>query len=97
MLVRRLKHPEWKLPQILVVDGSTAQKNAAERILTKLELVIPVVAVVKDEHHKPIRLIASKKLLATYQSDILLANAESHRFALSFHKKLRGKRLLASH
>jgi excinuclease ABC subunit C len=95
MLVRRLKHPEWKLPQILVVDGSTAQKNAAERILTKLELVIPVVAVVKDEHHKPIRLIASKKLLETYQSDILLANAESHRFALSFHKKLRGKRLLA--
>ncbi len=95
VLTRRLAHTEWKMPQIIVVDGSTAQKNVAEHVLTKMNMVIPVVAVVKDDRHKPIRLIAAKKLLAAYENDILLANAESHRFALQYHQKKRNKRALA--
>lgn len=94
VLTRRLQHPEWPFPQILVVDGSTAQKNAAEHVLQKANVVIPVVAVVKDDRHKPIRLIAAKKLLEMYENDILLANAESHRFALQYHQKKRNKRAL---
>jgi excinuclease UvrABC nuclease subunit len=95
ILTRRLNHLEWPLPQIIVVDGSTAQKNVAEHVLRKLELLIPVVAVVKDEQHRPTRLIASKKLLEVYQNDILLANAESHRFAITYHKLKRNKRALS--
>ncbi len=86
---RRLQHPEWPFPQIIVVDGSTAQKNAAEHVLRKAEVLIPVVAVVKDERHKPVRLIAAKKIIEKHEHAILLANAESHRFALQYH---RGKR-----
>jgi excinuclease ABC subunit C len=89
ILTRRLLHDEWLLPQLIVVDGSTAQKNAAERVLRKRELMIPVVAVVKDEHHKPIKLVGAPKLIAKHQDAILLSNAEAHRFSLSFHKKLR--------
>jgi len=95
ILTRRLQHLEWPLPQIIVVDGSTAQKNAAEHVLRKMELLIPVVAVVKDDRHKPIRLIAARKLLEAYQNDILLANAESHRFAITYHKEKRNKRALS--
>jgi len=95
ILSRRLNHLEWPLPQIIAVDGSTAQKNAAEHVLRKLELLIPVVAVVKDEHHKPIRVVASRKLLEMYQNDILLANAEAHRFAITYHKLKRNKRALS--
>ena len=40
LLERRLLHPEWQLPQIIVVDGSTAQKNAAEFVLKKHEKLI---------------------------------------------------------
>ena len=94
ILTRRLAHPEWPLPQIIVVDGSTAQKNAAEYVLRKHDMLIPVVAVVKDEKHRPVRLIAARKLLETYENDILLCNAESHRFALQFHEKRRNKRAL---
>jgi excinuclease ABC subunit C len=43
VLERRLNHPEWPLPQIIVVDGSTAQKNAAEAVLRATGHVIPVV------------------------------------------------------
>jgi len=87
VLSRRLKHGEWPLPHVLVVDGSTAQKNAAERVLKTYQLVIPVVGVVKDAKHKPVRLIGQKKILEAHQEEILLANAESHRFAIGFHRQ----------
>lgn len=89
VLERRLEHPEWPYPQIIVVDGSTAQKNAAEHVLRKAGILIPVVAVVKDDRHKPIRLIAAKKLLEQHEQAILFANAESHRFAITYHRSKR--------
>lgn len=95
VIERRLQHPEWPFPQILVVDGGTAQKNAAEFILRKHALVIPVVAVVKDEKHKPQRLIGQKRLLELHQQSILLANAESHRFAIAYHRDKRRKRAIS--
>lgn len=94
ILERRLSHKEWPVPQVIVVDGSTAQKNVAEYVLKKLEIVIPVIAVVKDEKHNPKRLLGSAKLINTYKNDILLANAEAHRFAIAFHRAKRDKKLL---
>lgn len=93
MLERRLNHPEWHLPQLIVVDGGRAQKNAAESVLKKTELVIPVVAVTKDEKHKPKSLSGSKKIIEAHKNDILLANAEAHRFSITYHRSKRGKRL----
>ncbi len=89
VLERRLNHPEWPLPQLIVVDGSTAQKNAAEHVLRKLGITIPVVAVVKDDRHKPIRLIGPTALLKTHKESILHANAEAHRFSITYHRKTR--------
>ncbi|NCN11799.1 GIY-YIG nuclease family protein [Candidatus Kaiserbacteria bacterium] len=91
VLSRRFTHTEWAQPQIVVVDGSTAQKNVAEQVLKEYGLVIPVVAVVKDDHHKPIRLIGQKALLSVHQQSILHANAESHRFAITYHRQKRRK------
>ena len=88
---RRLLHPEWPMPQIIVVDGATAQKNAAEAVLRLNKMVIPVVAVVKDDRHKPIRLIGQKDLLEQHKEAILHANAESHRFAITYHRLKRDK------
>ncbi|MCD5381185.1 MAG: GIY-YIG nuclease family protein [Candidatus Pacebacteria bacterium] len=92
IIARRIKHPEWPMPQVLVVDGSTAQKNVAEKILRQNSLVIPVVAVVKDEKHNPIRLMGQKKLLDLHKDSILLANSESHRFAIVYHRNMRKQR-----
>ncbi|MEK7579052.1 MAG: UvrB/UvrC motif-containing protein [Patescibacteria group bacterium] len=89
ILDRRFGHPEWPLPRCIVVDGSTAQKRAAERVLLRLGLLIPVVAVVKDERHRPQRLLGDARLTHTHASAIITVNAEAHRFALSFHRKKR--------
>ena len=94
MLERRLKHPEWSFPQIIVVDGNSVQKRAAELVLRQSGFVIPVVAVVKDDKHKPTRLIGQSDILETHKNSILLANAESHRFAITYHRNKRRKNLL---
>src|SRR3989344_4107676 len=52
-LSRRLAHIEWKMPDLIVVDGGTAQKRVMERVLRSNLIQIPVVSVVKDERHKP--------------------------------------------
>lgn len=95
MLERRLLHPEWPYPQLIVVDGNSVQKRAAERVLKKSGVVIPIVAVVKNDKHKPERLIGTKKLLEEWQHAMLLANAEAHRFSITFHRSKNRKRLFS--
>ncbi len=94
ILTRRLKHSEWPLPEILVVDGAKLQYEVAERILHEAGLAIPVVGVVKDSRHQPERLIGPESLIERFEKEILLVNSEAHRFALTFHRKRRGKEFL---
>ncbi len=89
ILNRRILHTEWSMPDLIVVDGSTAQLNVAERVLKEHGYVIPVVGVVKDEHHKPKHCIGPKNLIAEHEKNIMHANAEAHRFAITFHRSKR--------
>jgi excinuclease ABC subunit C len=93
VLDRRLNHPEWLLPKLIVVDGGKAQKNMAERVLTKFGYQIPVVAVVKGLGHKPKDILGKGEIVSKKESDILLANSESHRFALKYHRERRSKNI----
>ena len=94
ILERRFTHPEWQFPDILVVDGNIIQRNAAQAVLTKLGMSIPIISVVKDKHHKPREITGKQELIEAHKLGILLANSEAHRFALSFHKNTRSKRML---
>jgi len=93
VLRRRFSHTEWPLPDIVVVDGNIIQKNAAESLLKELNLDIPVAAVVKDDRHKAAGILATAKIEGNYKFDILLANAESHRFAINYYRNLARKRM----
>ena len=95
MLSRRLAHAEWPLPRVFVVDGGKGQLNAARSILRDAGIGIALVGVVKNAKHQPERLIGDERAIAAHQKDILLANAEAHRFAITWHKKRRAKRLTA--
>jgi excinuclease ABC subunit C len=89
ILERRLRRGEWELPDLIVVDGGVIQRNAALFVLEKMNLNIPVVGVVKDDRHKPKEIIGDLQLKEKYKKEILLANAEAHRFAVEFQKKRR--------
>jgi excinuclease ABC subunit C len=92
-LERRLTHPEWTFPKVIVVDGSTAQMRRAQSVLKKAGVGIPIVGVVKDEHHRPIHLRGDTKAIVAHEKDILLANSEAHRFAIAWHRKRNRKSL----
>lgn len=91
VLSRRLVHTEWPLPRVFVVDGGKGQLNAARGILKDAGIGIALVGVVKNARHQPERLIGNERSIAAHQKDILLANAEAHRFAISWHRKRRQK------
>ncbi len=87
ILSRRLGHDEWPLPRLIAVDGAVAQLNVARSVLAHYGMSIPVVGVVKDEKHRPRRIDGDRELVAKHGRDILLANAEAHRFAVRYHRK----------
>ncbi|QQR78941.1 MAG: hypothetical protein IPJ68_01565 [Candidatus Moraniibacteriota bacterium] len=94
ILTRRLAHSEWTLPELIVVDGALLQSDVATRILKKRGLTIPVVGVVKNAKHRPDRIIGPRGLVKRFEHDILLANAEAHRFAIGFHRKKKREQFL---
>ena len=91
VLTRRLSHQEWTYPSLIVVDGGALQKKAAEEIVRLQGRAISVVAVKKNEKHRPEEILGDETLIHTYKREILLANSEAHRFAIKYHRKLRGK------
>lgn len=88
ILNRRLGHPEWPLPKAFVVDGGKTHKKAAEEVLKEVGIGVPVVAVVKDEKHRPREVLGGLRS-GIKDADAVLANSEAHRFALNRHRKAR--------
>jgi excinuclease ABC subunit C len=91
IMLRRFNHKEWRYPDLIVIDGGVGHKQTAEKVLATLGLFIPVVSVVKDERHKPKDILGRPDLVDSHKKEILLANSESHRFAIGYHKLLRNR------
>ena len=94
VLTRRLNHPEWPLPEILVVDGGVGQLNVAIKVLKKhlpaeTFSKIKIVSVVKDDRHKAREILGGETFSKTLQKNIFLLNQDTHRFAIKFHRDKR--------
>ncbi|MDO8493491.1 MAG: hypothetical protein Q7S19_03045 [bacterium] len=88
VLERRLNHPEWRFPDLIVVDGGKLQVAVAEDIMKRDGLLIPIVGVVKDEHHRPKNILGDVEIIKKYERKILLANNEAHSYAINYFRKL---------
>lgn len=91
VLRRRFGHKEWTHPDLLVIDGGTAQKRRAEKVMKELGISVDIVSVVKDERHKAKAILGNREVAESYKRGILIANAESHRFAVAYHRLLRDR------
>ncbi len=95
VLSRRLNHKEWGLPNLIVVDGGKGQISSAQKALFEHDFEIPIIGIAKREellitsNFKIIKL--SKKSPAL--NLVKRIRDEAHRFAISYHRKLRAKRL----
>jgi len=88
VLSRRFNHPEWGLPDSILIDGGKAQLNAALSI-TK----IPAMALAKRKNELHMKNLEKPILLKTLPREvfnlILQLRDEAHRFARKYHHKLR--------
>lgn len=98
-LLRRSNHPEWGLPDLLIIDGGKGQLRAA---LTAWQHKTPIISIAK----KPDRIIipsqnGSYHVIKLNQRNPALkliqqVRDESHRFSKKQHTKLRRKKMLKS-
>lgn len=88
-------------PDLIMMDGGQTQINVCKEVLESLELDIPVMGMVKDDFHKSRAILYEgeeyelKNYRDLYTFVSTLQN-EVHRFAISYHKSLRGKTMIKS-
>ena len=90
-----------RLPDVIMMDGGRGQVNMALEVLEKLEMSIPVCGMVKDDHHHTRGLYYNNVELPidTHSEGFHLITRvqdEAHRFAIEYHKSLRGKKEIHS-
>jgi excinuclease ABC subunit C len=92
----------WPLPDLIIIDGGKGQLNAVLKVLKSMKLDIPLIAISKGDglrsalapdkiffpgEKKPLELPLASPALHL----IKRVRDEAHRFAISYHRKLRGK------
>lgn len=98
----RLLKERGKFPDLLIVDGGWLQIEAAKEIIDALEVSITVCGLVKDDNHRTSNLMDSEgRVLAVSKESSLFflltqMQDEVHRFAISYHRRLRGKGMTKS-
>lgn len=85
-----------KFPDLLLMDGGRGQVNIALSVLDELHIDIPVCGMVKDDNHRTRGLYFRNVELPidTHSEGFKLITRiqdEAHRFAIEYHRSLRGK------
>ena len=83
-------------PDLILMDGGRGQVNVALAVLAKLNLQIPVCDMVKDDSHRTRGLYYNNVEIPIDRHSegfklITRIQDEAHRFAIEFHRKLRGQ------
>ncbi len=96
---RRFRGAEGPLPDLVIIDGGKGQLSAALAVIRGLGVAVPVVGLAKEFEHifregesEPLILPRSSQALFLVQR----IRDEAHRFAITYHRKLRARRNLVS-
>lgn len=108
VMYRRLKRAREgdpgfsRYPDIMFIDGGLGQVHAVKAVMDAFRLTIPVVGLAKDDAHRTRTVVftdgseidlKSEPLLFSYAGNI---QEEVHRFAITFHRGTRGKKMTHS-
>ncbi len=86
-------------PDLLLIDGGVEHANVAVDALHELNLSMPVFGMVKDDRHRTRALVTPQgQEIAIDSNQTVFAfigtiQEETHRFAITYHRSLRSKRL----
>ena len=99
----RMVEEDSKLPDLIIVDGGKGQMSIAREVIDNLHININIAGLVKNNHHKTSALLFGfPQMEVGVKADSELfrfleqMQEEVHRVAISFHKKKRSKRQIAS-
>ena len=104
-LLRRFAHYKAgdkgfaQAPDLLLIDGGIQHANVAMEALGELDLMFPVFGMVKDDRHRTRALVTPEgREIAIDSNPAVFAfigniQEETHRFAITYHRQLRSKRL----
>ena len=101
VIERRLKHEEWQLPDLVILDGGENQINAVKDLLDQKN--IPVIGRNKSGDHTrnaDVNIVIPGQGVFNINKDSHVAkliariDEESHRFAITYHRLLRRKNML---
>jgi excinuclease ABC subunit C len=94
---RRLKHKEdWPFPDLFIVDGGKGQVSSVRKVFEEMGITRPIIGLAKREETivtsdlKEISLPKHSPALHL----IMRIRDEAHRFAITYHRKLRSKAAL---
>lgn len=103
VLTRRLAHKEWGYPDLIVIDGGKGQLSAALKALdkykiqnTRYKIYVAAIAKKHNELFLPGRStpLLLKDMPQHVSNLILHIRDEAHRFAISYHRLLRKKKMI---
>jgi excinuclease ABC subunit C len=98
VLTRRFRN-SWRKPDLVLVDGGIGQVHVAVSVLHELDLGIPVIGIAKGPERKRDDLVCDSrhmdlcKLCEQYKPLLVHVRDEAHRFAVTYHRQVRGTTL----
>ncbi len=95
---RRLAQFIGEKPDLLLIDGGKGQLSSARQAIKELNLEIPVLAFAKrsDQLYYKIDQIVSIPCSSPALKLLRYIRNEAHRFAITYHRKLRGRKIKSS-
>jgi excinuclease ABC subunit C len=100
VLNRRLNHDEWPMPDLFLIDGGRPQVSAAKKVLAERGVPAALIGLAKGPERKRNDVILGSNTrplllwLEGHRKLLAQVRDEAHRFAITFHRARRAKRLL---
>ncbi len=95
VILRRLNHSEWQLPDLILVDGGRPQIEYISKLFRSKRITIPFVGISKYQNDKIVfpknAKVSSKEMVVVMKETLLRVREESHRFAISASRRKRRK------
>ena len=91
---------DWPMPDLIIIDGGKGQLNAALPVIRAMGVTdVPVISLAKRIEEVFIEGESESIILEHHTPELQLLQQirdEAHRFAITYHRRLRGKRNLES-
>ncbi len=93
VLQRRFSRSDWEKPDLIILDGGKGQLNQIKKLFLSEKIALPILAVAKGPTRKKLDFYTHGAVPKIKKRLVAQMRDEAHRFAITYHRKLRGRKL----